>query len=357
MNFSSINETGINTSTISIIYLILPIFLSMILLNKIYTYIYSILNISTVLIYTLILQNPVINYIIIRPILIMIFASTLLFFGTHHLSKLEEDRKKTILESKEELKKAHGELQNLNKILEIKVDERTKKIQFLLKQKDEFINQLGHDLKNPLGPMLHLLPILERKEQETKYKDMIRVLQRNAGYMKNLVTKTIDLAQLNSSQTNFNFEKINLTDEINQIIQTNKMLFDEKNIRLIYNFTEDQYIYADKLRIGELINNLFNNAVKYSKENSSIEIIIDNQPENMHVSIKDTGIGMTQDQLSHIFDEFYKADESRHDFESSGLGMPICKRIVEKHGGKIWAESPGLGAGSTIHFNLPKHKK
>ena len=66
---------------------------------------------------------------------------------------------------------------------------------------------------------------------------------------------------------------------------------------------------------------------------------------------------MTKEQLDHIFNEFYKADESRHDFRSSGLGLSICKRIVEKHGGRIWAESSGLGKGSTFYFTIPSGSK
>jgi signal transduction histidine kinase len=64
---------------------------------------------------------------------------------------------------------------------------------------------------------------------------------------------------------------------------------------------------------------------------------------------------MTKEQLERLFDEFYKADESRHDFDSSGLGMSIAKRIVEKHGGRIWVESDGIGKGSTFYFTLPKN--
>jgi signal transduction histidine kinase len=77
----------------------------------------------------------------------------------------------------------------------------------------------------------------------------------------------------------------------------------------------------------------------------------------VQVSVKDTGIGMTEKEIKKIFDEYYKADSSRHDFDSSGLGMPICKRIVEKHGGKIWAESDGKGKGSIFYFTLPATNK
>jgi len=74
----------------------------------------------------------------------------------------------------------------------------------------------------------------------------------------------------------------------------------------------------------------------------------------VHYITSISGIGMTNEHLEHVFDEFYKADSSRHDFDSSGLGMPICKRIVERHGGKIWAESKGPGKGSTFYFTIPK---
>ena len=108
----------------------------------------------------------------------------------------------------------------------------------------------------------------------------------------------------------------------------------------------------------ELLDNIISNAVKYSKEEAG-KIIIDAQENNDEVklSIEDNGQGMQKDQIEHIFDEFYKADESRHDFESTGLGLTICKRIIEHHGGKIWVESKGLGKGTTFYFTLKKSKK
>ncbi|HMA83705.1 MAG TPA: ATP-binding protein, partial [Candidatus Thermoplasmatota archaeon] len=109
---------------------------------------------------------------------------------------------------------------------------------------------------------------------------------------------------------------------------------------------------ADVLLFEELINNLLSNAVKYSDQYGSIVIGGFVKENAITVSVQDDGKGMTGEQLNHVFDEFYKADESRHNIESSGLGMPICKRIVEKHGGKIWAESEGPGKGSIFYFTL-----
>ena len=261
-----------------------------------------------------------------------------------------------IKKAEEDLKEADKELKELNKNLEKKVKDRTEQIQQLLTQKDEFIAQLGHDLKNPLGPLVNLLPLIEKHESDPKYHEMIQTLHRNVNYMKNLVTKTIQLAQLKSPNISINFERMNIKEEINEILKNNKLMFDENKIHIQNNVSEDISINADRLLIHEVFNNLLNNSVKYSnKDSGNIQIDAKMDRDNyIAISIKDEGIGMDEEQLGKIFHEFYKADLSRHDFDSSGLGMPIAKRIIEKHGGHIWAESEGLGKGSTFYFTLPR---
>lgn len=251
------------------------------------------------------------------------------------------------------LKEAHERLTQINKELEIKVKERTAEIQHLLKQKDEFINQLGHDLKNPLNPIVNLLPILEKTESEAKRKDILNVLNRNVDYMKNLVIKTLELAKLNSTQTSFSLEDINLLSELNSVLEKNHMVFNQNNIKIVNKIGNEITIKADKLRLEELLDNIINNSVKYSPKGGIITFEAFKNEEFVTVSVKDTGMGMTKKDLKYVFEEFYKADPSRHDFDSSGLGMTICKRIVEKHGGKIWAESAGIGKGSTFYFTIP----
>ncbi len=259
--------------------------------------------------------------------------------------------------AEKELKEAHDKLKSLNKELEKKVEMRTSEIKHLLHQKNEFINQLGHDLKNPLNPIVNLLPILEKSESDNKNKEIFKVLIRNANYMKKLVTKTIDLGRLNSSYTKFFFEDVNLFSQFNNIISDNEIIFKEKNIQIMNNIRDNITVYADKFRMDELITNLLNNAAKYTKCQGNITLDAKTINNNIIVSIKDSGVGMTNEQLKHIFDEFYKVDPARHDFDSSGLGLSICKRIVEIHKGKIWVESKGLGKGSTFYFTIPKNKE
>jgi signal transduction histidine kinase len=172
--------------------------------------------------------------------------------------------------------------------------------------------------------------------------------------MKNLVIKTIELAKLNSPNTEFTLVDTNLINEVNNSIEKNKIILQEYSIDITKNVDENIIIKADKLRLGELFDNLITNAIKYSKKGGNISFNAENIGDFVKVSIKDSGIGLDDKQLDHIFDEFYKVDKSRHDFDSSGLGLSICKRIVEKHGGSIWAESPGHLKGTIIYFTLPK---
>lgn len=253
-----------------------------------------------------------------------------------------------------ELKKAQNKLSDMNKYLEEKVKERTFEVETLLKQKNEFINQLGHDLKTPLGPLINLIPLLKNKETDTKKKEILEVLHQDVDYMKNLVVNTLELARLNSPKTKFNFEKINLKNEIQKIINNKKIIFHKKNIMILNKIDNNHFIKADRHEFEVLITNLIDNSVKYNKENGKITLKSIDDNESITISIDDTGIGLNKNEINYIFNEFYKADKSRHDIESSGLGLSICKRIVEKHDGKIWVESPGINKGSTFYIMFPK---
>ncbi len=277
-----------------------------------------------------------------------------------NLEKLVAERTKELEEKTRRLEQinqdlivAREELSVLNKNLEGRVQERTGEVEKLLKQKDEFINQLGHDLKNPLGPLINLIPLLEEKETDPVKKEMLTVLHRNADYMKNLVVKTLELAVLNSPNTRFSIEVLNLFKEVNQIISNKKILFDDNNVKILNNIGGSLSIKADRLRLEELLTNIFENSVKYCQEDCRITLDAKLTNDFITISIQDNGIGMNKDEIDRIFDEFYKADSARHDIQNTGLGMSICKRIVEKHGGNIWVESPGPGKGTTVFFTFP----
>lgn len=255
--------------------------------------------------------------------------------------------------AEEKVKIAHDQVKELNESLEKKVEERTAEVQRLLDQKDAFITQLGHDLKTPLGPLINLLPIIEKDITDSRLKEIMSVSLRNTYRIKSLVAKTLKLALLNAPSTIMNLNTFNLVDEIKNVVESNKILFDKHNITVDILIKDTITVQADKDQLDELFENLINNAVKYSPKGGVVTIDAIEEQNELTVSVKDLGIGIDAEETGHIFEEFYKVDQSRHDLDSSGLGLPICKRIVEKHSGKIWVESKGSGKGSTFYFTLP----
>ncbi|MDG6219772.1 MAG: HAMP domain-containing sensor histidine kinase, partial [Candidatus Thermoplasmatota archaeon] len=253
-----------------------------------------------------------------------------------------------------ELKISQLLLLSLIQRLEKKVKKRTEKIEQVLTQKNEFIYQLGHDLKNPLGPLINLIPILLKNESDQHKREMLEVISRNTNHMKNLIINIIKLAQLNSGSIKLHFEPINIKKSCDDSINRNQYAITEKNITVKNYLNEPLNVQADKARIEELFDNIISNAIKYSSSDETISITCSSTQTTISISIKDTGIGMNKEQLSHVFDEFYKADESRHDFRSTGLGMSICKKIIESHNGHINIYSEGLGKGTTVTFTLQK---
>jgi len=249
------------------------------------------------------------------------------------------------------------ELSKLNQNLEKKVQERTADVVELLKQKDEFISQLGHDLKTPLSIILNVLPMIKSEVQDKELQQDCDIAVRNSNYISSLVTDTLKIAELGSPNVKFNMETLPLSDIVQDVISNKQLMLGEKHISFVNDIDEHLLVNGDKLRLGELLTNIITNGIKFTPKGGSLTIDAKQGHGVVTVSVTDTGIGLTKKQIEHIFDEFYKADKSRHEINSCGLGLSICKRIVEKHGGKIWAESPRIGKGTTITFTLTCEKR
>jgi PAS domain S-box-containing protein len=255
--------------------------------------------------------------------------------------------------------KAEKQLKILNRTLEEKVNKRTAEVENLLKQKDEFINQLGHDLKNPLTPITVLLPKIIEKIDDPNNEERLQVVYRNVNYIKDLVVDTLKLARLNSSSTVLQMKDLNLLSLVNEVVLDNEMLLNQRNLH-IENYIPDKIaVLADNLQLKEVLHNLTINAIKFMSDGGILEfdaVELEDQ-DFVRIMIRDNGMGMTKEQLEHVFEEFYKADISRHDLASSGLGLSISKRIVEKHGGKIWVESSGRDKGTSVYVTVPSAAK
>ncbi|MFZ2456875.1 MAG: PAS domain S-box protein [Candidatus Altiarchaeia archaeon] len=262
-----------------------------------------------------------------------------------------------------ERKKAEEKLKEYSLNLERMVEERTKdleeeknRVQELLNFKTQFMNQLSHDLRTPLTPMMALMPLLEPHITNERDKERFHVINNNIQYMRNLVVSILDIARMDAGRFTLNKTKINLYKMVENIISDTMVVFEKSNITSINRVPENIYVYADELHIKEVFENLISNSIRYSPAGGTITLAAAERENAVEISVTDTGIGMEKTQISGLFTEFFKADTSRHDPYSTGLGLSICKRIVEKHGGRINASSNGINKGMTISFTLPKEK-
>jgi signal transduction histidine kinase len=158
---------------------------------------------------------------------------------------------------------------------------------------------------------------------------------------------------LDSGRVPLQIKKTDIQKLIAEKIAEKNEVLGVTKLQIINNVKDSIMLYIDPLRISEVLNNLLENARKYMKDDGTVTINSQINKREVIISVEDNGIGMSEDTIKHLFNEFYKADESRHDFSSFGLGLSICKKIIDMHGGKIWVESGGLGKGSTFYFSLP----
>ncbi len=253
-----------------------------------------------------------------------------------------------------------NQLQNLTKRLtetNNELSDAQKNLELLLDQKQEFIRMMGHDLKNPLGPILLVLPDIVQSEQDSEKKDLLDIIDRNIKKLKDVLFKSLELAKQNELGMKLHTENIFLFELVDVVINNNQMLLTENNIDVVNDIDKSFIIDADRILVSQVFENLISNAIKYSQKGKGhVKIAAREDNEFINVSVKDDGIGISQDKMNKVFQVFYSGKQTKHIMDSHGLGLSICKNIVEKHGGRIWVESSGLNQGSTFYFTLPKSR-
>ena len=234
------------------------------------------------------------------------------------------------------------------------IRERTEQVEELLRQKDEFIAQAGHDLKTPLTPIIALLPHIYKREQDPELRELLQIVSDDASAMKHLISDILTLAQLNVPYKTPDSRDMSLKEEIDNAIQRSAWLSRRQGNTVKNSVRPGVRIRMAPLHLESVLDNLIGNAIRYSPDGG--DIIISSKPcgEYIEISVSDHGIGLTQDEKTRVFNEFFKADSSRHQRDSSGLGLTIVRRIAHLYSGDVVAESPGKGKGSTFTIRLAR---
>jgi PAS domain S-box-containing protein len=214
--------------------------------------------------------------------------------------------------------------------------------------------RLGHDLKTPLTPLFILLPLLKKQLADPAHIKHLETCMKSAASIKNLADKTRTLARLSSCSEEQRREDVSLAALVDESIADLKDTLSQNRQGCQNSVNPSIMVHGVQEQLRELLNNLLSNSIHFSDAQGMTTISAEEQDGFVLVSVQDQGSGIAVSHLEHVFDEFYKTDESRHNLDTSGLGLSICKRIVQNHSGRIWAESPGSGRGTTINFTIAR---
>jgi len=227
-----------------------------------------------------------------------------------------------------------------------------------IRVKDEFLATLSHELRTPLSAILGWAQVLLREDtpkEADQQKRAIEVIDRNARAQVKLIDDLIDLSRIMTGKIRLDLHQVSLASVVEAAVHSAMPAAEAKGIRLksILGSSQD-IVSADGTRLQQVVWNLLTNAIKFTPKGGQVQVLLQRVNSHLELSVSDTGIGIPATYLPHVFDRFSQRDSSTtRPFGGLGLGLAICKQLVELHGGSIRAASQGEGMGATFSVQLP----
>ena len=266
---------------------------------------------------------------------------------------------------KKELEATTLRLKESNSILEQKVDERTKELQDALDTKKRVLNNVSHEVRTPLHAILNLSSALIEQWGKLSEQEKLQyhhMLYDSSLRLEELVSNILDLSAAENHQFQLYITKFNIVSLAKETINQCKGIALGLRKEIHYNIKIQEglllEIQGDRRKIKQVFYNFLSNAIKYGHEQNEIEISIMYSEEDrvLTLGVKDTGIGIPNEEIEKIFEVFTESSNTRSMSGGKGLGLALCKEIIKLHGGKIWASNNKDGVGSTFYFTIPQHE-
>ena len=221
--------------------------------------------------------------------------------------------------------------------------------------KNQFLNQLSHELRNPLATIGAATSLIELSDDLTQIREMNTILKSEAKQLSRLVDDLLDVTRFTTNKIKLRKEWINLTEVVRSSANNFMPRFRERSVGLtVETGGTGIFLYADPARIMQIIENLLTNALKYTDDGGDVVMSLWDGGDAAVISVKDNGIGIHSEEMPRLFNAFYQSERSPYRAESGlGLGLSIVKAIAELHGGKVGAFSAGVGTGATFTVTLP----
>lgn len=231
-----------------------------------------------------------------------------------------------------------------------------RKLQETDQRKNEFLALLAHEIRNPLAPISNALRILRTRDpKEGPFAAASDIMERQVCHLVRLVDDLIDVSRISLRKVDLRMERVDLTLAVSHAAEDARVLFNSMNQELSVAVPpQPVYMNADPTRLTQVLGNLLNNACKFTEKSGRVSITVERDGEQAVIRVRDTGIGLSADQRTGIFDMFMQVDTSPERSGSGlGLGLTLVRTLVEMHGGTVEAHSAGLGKGSEFVVRLP----
>lgn len=221
------------------------------------------------------------------------------------------------------------------------------------RKKDEFISIASHELKTPLTSVKGYVQLLERsidKGDHITVKKHLGKAQVQLEKLNSLIADLLDISKIESGKLKFNKQEFCMDELIDNVIDV--MHQSNPEFKILKEGGTKCKVYGDEMRIEQVVINFLTNAIKYSPGTSEIKLSCNIQGDTVFLSVKDYGIGMSEDQLQNVFEKFYRVEETSQRFQGLGIGLYIASEIIRRHGGEIGVNST-YGEGSEFYFTIP----
>ena len=275
----------------------------------------------------------------------------------HHIANGNFDY---VLQCKENSTDEMGDLYKSYEDMRLKLKESTAEMKEKEKQNKELVSNITHDLKTPITSIKGYVEglvdgVADTEEKRERY---IKTIYTKSCDMDRLINELTFYSGIDSNRIPYHFHKLNVTDYFNDCVEEVGFDLESENIQLNYTNLIDPktLVIADPEQMKKVVNNIIGNSIKYmDKEKGIIDIRLIEDNDSIRVEIADNGKGIASKDLGNIFDRFYRTDTSRNSSQGgSGIGLSIVKKIIEDHGGYIWATSKE-GVGTCMHFVIRKY--
>ena len=235
----------------------------------------------------------------------------------------------------------------------VTINEMMNRLEKSFEHMKQFTSDVSHELRNPLFALKGELEVLlSQKRDVQEYREALYECQERVDFLIKMSNDLFLISRFDENKVQMDFDCLNIDAVIHNVCDLFLPMVEEKNIKLVMNLSNGLTLLADKVKLSQAVSNLLDNAIKFTPSNGRIDLSVVRKSNDIELRVKDNGKGIPEDKTDRIFDRFYQVDTSRSNQKGTGLGLQICKRIIEAHKGRIKVEK-NKGEGVTFIVLIP----